>query len=142
MAFNPIRPNDRLGFNLSNICYTVIGNVVDDMWLVNTVVHVVPIHINRLSHSIHVGKRTYAQLSMAEIPLGKRESVALGDKGGLGEKRTAGFPLKQKHVAIVHVITRLVSFIAIWYMLQSVDAMARAQFFSYGIKRSDDFHIA
>ena len=78
---------------------------------------------------------------MAEIPLGKRESVALGDKGGLGEKRTAGFPLKQKHVAIVHVITRLVSFIAIWYMLQSVDAMARAQFFSYGIKRSDDFQF-
>lgn len=69
LAFNPIRPNDRLGFNLSNICYTVIGNVVDDMWLVNTVVHVVPIHINRLSHSIHIGKRTYAQLLMAELHL-------------------------------------------------------------------------
>lgn len=106
------------------------------MRLVDTVVHVVSIHINRLSLSIHVGIRTHAQLSMAEIPLGKRESVALGDKGALGEKRTAGFPLKQEHIAIVHAITRQVSLIAARYMLQSVDAMARAQFFSYGIKRS------
>ena len=64
--------------------YRRVIDVVNNMRFVDTVVHIVTIHINRLSHSIHIGKRTNIQLSMAEISLGKREIATLGDNGVLG----------------------------------------------------------